>query len=271
MNKTILILGNGFIGKNLYRHFLTRYNTTISSKKDIDITSQKSVKEYLSNKKFDYIIYAIGIKDINRCEQHPNIAYNINSYGVKSIINNLNELSKFIYISTDYVFDGKHGNYSEKSIRNPTTTYGKSKLLGEEYSLSYNNSIVARTSGVYGKYCTWLQNLIQNLSNNQTHVCFSDVYNTPTYAINLAEMIDDVINIDFTGIINLSGDTKNNRYDLYSSVATIFEKDRGLLSSGISNGNFPKDISLNNNLYKSLIKKIPNSTINGLIRFKNEY
>ena len=84
-------------------------------------------------------------------------------------------------------------------------------------------------------------------------------------------MIDDIINTDFLGIINLSGETRSNRYDLYESVATIFERDITLLSKGLSNGYFPKDISLNNGLYRSLIKKSPDTTINGLIRFKNEY
>jgi len=271
MNKNILILGNGFIGQNLYRYFSNIHNTSISNKADIDITNIYSVKNYLHNKNFDYIIYAIGIKNINQCEQYPDIAYSINADGVKNILNYLDGSSKLIYISTDYVFDGTDGDYSESYIRNPMTVYGKSKLLGEDYALKYNNSIVVRTSGVYGKSCLWLNDLIKGLSEKKNIVCFSDIYNSPTYAINLAEMIDDIINIDYTGTINLNGDTKNNRYDLYSSVATIFERDLDLLSSGLSNGNFPKDISLNNRLYKSLIKKSPDTTIKGLMRFKNEY
>ena len=65
MNKNILILGNGFIGQNLYRYFSNKYNTLISNKADIDITNMHSIKNYLHNKNFDYIIYAIGIKNIN--------------------------------------------------------------------------------------------------------------------------------------------------------------------------------------------------------------
>lgn len=271
MNKNILILGNGFIGQNLYRYFSNRHNTSISNKSDIDITDIYSVKNYLHNKNFDYIIYAIGIKNINQCEQYPDIAYSVNADGVKNILNYLDGSSKLIYISTDYVFDGTDGDYSESSTCNPTTVYGKSKLLGEHYALKYNNSIVVRTSGVYGKFCLWLNDLIKCLSEKKNIVCFSDIYNSPTYVINLAEMIDDIINIDYTGTINLNGDTKNNRYDLYSSVATIFERDLNLLSSGFSSGNFPKDISLNNGLYKSLIKKSPDTTIKGLMRFKDEY
>jgi nucleoside-diphosphate-sugar epimerase len=51
MSKNILILGNGFIGNNLYKYFVSRYNTTITSKQDIDVTDHNSVKNYLNNKK----------------------------------------------------------------------------------------------------------------------------------------------------------------------------------------------------------------------------
>jgi dTDP-4-dehydrorhamnose reductase len=271
MSKKILILGNGFIGKNLYTYFISKYNTTITSKKDIDITNIESVKYYLNNKNFDYVIYAIGIKDITECEKYPDKAYSINSNGVANVIKHLNRTTKFIYISTDYVFDGNIGGYSENSISLPSTAYGQSKLVGEQYALQHNNSIVVRTSGVYGENCLWLKNLLISLSEKKETVCFSDVYNTPTYAINLAEMIDDIINTTFLGVIHLSGNTRNNRYELYSSVATIFERDRSLLSSGISNGKFPKDISLNNSLYKQITKKIPDTVINGLTRLKNEH
>ena len=269
--KNMLILGDGFIGNNLYRYFSNKYNTSISNKKDMDITNVHSIKSYLHNKHFDYIISAVGIKNIKECEKYPDIAYSINADGIKNILNYLDSSSKIIYISTDYVFDGTDGGYSESSVCNPITAYGKSKLLGEDYTLKHNNSIVVRASGVYGKCCFWLNDLIKSLSEKQNIVCFSDIYNSPTYAINLAEMIDDIINTDFLGIINLSGDTRSNRYDLYESVATIFERDITLLSKGLSNGYFPKDISLNNGLYRSLIKKTPDTTINGLIRFKNEY
>ena len=271
MSKNILILGNGFIGKNLYSYFVSKYNTTITSKKDIDITKTESVKNYLSNKNFDYVIYSIGIKDIAECEKYPDKAYAINSSGVANVIKYLNKNTTFIYISTDYVFDGNTGGYSENSISIPSTTYGQSKLIGEQHSLQHNKSIVVRTSGVYGENCLWLKNLLVSLSEKKETVCFSDVYNTPTYAINLAEMIDDIININFVGVIHLSGNTRNNRYELYSSVATIFERDLSLLSSGLSDGKFPKDISLSNNLYKQITKKIPDSVTSGLIRLKNEH
>lgn len=270
--KTVLILGNGFIGKNLYRYFANRYDATITNQKEINITDNRSVKNYLYNKSFDYIIYAIGLKNVNTCETYPQLAYDINANGIKYILSCLNSSTKFIYISTDYVFDGISGYYTEEDACNPCTVYGKSKVLGESYSLQHPNTIVVRTSGVYGIGCAWLDSLIQQLSNNQQVVCFSDVYNSPTYAINLAEMIEDILKIDFTGTIHLSGETKSNRYDLYRSVATIFSKNQDLLIRGTDSDQiFPKNISLNNKLYNSLTNKKSNTILYGLTRLFNEY
>lgn len=271
--KKILILGNGFIGSNLYKYFIlkTKYNTIITNKKEVDIIDINTINNYFKYNNFDYIIYSIGIKDIKKCENNQDLAYAVNTTGISNIIKNLNTNTKIIYISTDYIFDGKSGNYSENSIPNPKTFYGKSKLLGEEYCLKHENSIVVRTSGVYGRGCLWLSNLIDSLKNKERINCFSDVYNSPTYAINLADMINDLINIDYRGIINLCGNTKINRYDLYTTVASIFNEDTHLLGFGKSSGQFPKDISLDNTLYKKLLNKIPDTVNIGLNKFKNEY
>ena len=98
LKKNMLVLGDGFIGKNLYRYFSNKYNTSISNKADMDITSIRSIKSYLHNKHFDYIISAIGIKNIKECEKYPDIAYGINADGIKNIINYLDSSSKIIYI-----------------------------------------------------------------------------------------------------------------------------------------------------------------------------
>lgn len=282
MNKKILILGNGFIGNNLYKYFLTKnkYDTIITDKTKIDVTNTNNIKNYITRSQlfndkiyeniFDYIIYAVGLKDIKKCENNKSLAYEINSIGINNIVKYISKNTKIIYISTDYVFDGKLGHYSETSATNPQTFYGKTKLLGEQFCLNHRNSMIVRTSGVYGSGCIWLKNLLDSMSNNQSTVCFADIYNSPTYVMNLAEMIEDMMDIDYTGIINLCGET-NNRYELYTTVCKVFNKNCDLLISGNSTGEFPKNISLNNSLYKNLSNKIPDTTYIGLNKFKNEH
>ena len=168
------------------------------------------------------------------------------------------------------MFDGKEGNYAEICTPRPSTIYGYSKLLGEFLSKKHDNYTIIRTSGVYGKNCLWLNNLLQDLDENKEINCYSDIYNSPTYVLNLSEMIDDLLGINFTGTVNLCGSTRCNRYDLYSQVATIFGKDKKLLIAGKSNGDFPKDVSLTHTLYSIYNKKIPDSISIGLKRLLHE-
>lgn len=265
---SILILGNGFVGSNLYNYFSKIYPTTIFDKTKINVLdiSKNLFTEY------DTIIYCVGIKNIIECEQNTNLAFCTNGLGVQNIIKYLNSKQKFIYLSSDYVFSGKYGNYSETDLVDPKTIYGYTKVLGELFAKNHTNHINIRTSGIYGKKCKWLDDLLAKLDNNLNIDCYSDIFNSPTYIINLAEMIHDLISIDFIGTINLCGSDKVNRFDLYSTVATIFGKPKDLLKISKCSNNlyFPKNISLNHALYTNITNKIPNSINTGLARLKND-
>lgn len=263
----ILILGNGFIGNNLYKYFSSKYDTSITNKQILDITC-KNIQFDLDS--FDIIIYTVGIKNIELCNKHPNLCFDVNSYGVKNLISKLPKNKKFIYISTDYVFDGTKGLYTEKDNTNPSNIYGHSKLFGETFTSQHDNHIIVRTSGVFGKGCPWLQNLLIDFDNYKKIECYSDIYNSPTYVVNLAEMIKDLIELNFIGTINLCGNERSNRFELYTSIAKVFKKDSSLLIEGSSKLNFPKDISLLNSLYSKLCNKTSNNIEEGLMRFLNE-
>lgn len=273
MSEKIIIIGNGFIGSNLYNYFSGKYNTMVSDRNLLDINNEQSIKQFLSTNDHSHIIYAAGIKDVKYCETHRDDALFINGYGVHKILQHKNTNSKLIYISTDYVFDGNRGNYTETDFPNPLTFYGKSKLIGEFLTRCYtNNNIVIRTSGVYGKKCPWMSWLIQQLQDRKGIECYSNVINSPTYAINLAEMIDDICinrSTNFSGMINLSGPPLN-RYQLYQNVARAYNMNEQLLYDGFDTGNFPRNISLNTDLYNTLTHKTPNDIKTGLERLINE-
>lgn len=254
----ILILGDGFIGKNLFETFNPLVTTILTNKKTLDITSKDSIKNFfLINNNFSHIIYAIGLKDVSYCEKNPSDAFLINADGVKNVLE-IFQPNKFIYISTDYVFDGKNGLYKEDSIPNPKTIYGKTKLLGEKYTEKYSkNSLIVRTSGVYGKGCKWLEWLLEASKGSEQISCFEDLYNSPTYVSDLALMILDMIKLDYSGIINLCGSESLNRFDLYNIIFTKYNIDNKKLTRGTSTGIIPKNISLDYNLYSKLTGKIP--------------
>mgnify|MGYP003958814473 CR=1 FL=1 len=96
----------------------------------------------------DVVIHAAGTKDIKFCENNKKKAYQINANLVENITKTFQD-SLIIYISTDYVFDGKaYKPYCEEFRTNPNSVYGKTKLDGELQMQSINpyNSIIIRTS-----------------------------------------------------------------------------------------------------------------------------
>jgi len=245
----VLIIGEGFVGKNLYNVFCNIYNTTIINRNVLDIQNQESIKNYFYNKKFNIIIYAAGLKDIKECEKNSNKAYEINSYAIKYLCNYA-KFDKLIYISTDYVFDGDQGNYKETDTTNPTTIYGKSKLLGEKYTLNLGDKgIVVRTSGIFGDNCNWIEWLKNEINSNNIIECFDDVYNSPTYVYDLAYMMKGIIEHDYFGIINLCGSNVVNRYELFKTFAVVNNFDTKNLIISKNNGIFPHNLSLNNDKF----------------------
>ncbi len=252
MSKKLLIIGDGFIGKNLFYYFKNHCNTTITNRKILDVENEKSIEEYFKNKKFDIIIYAAGFKDVKGCELNEQKAYKVNSYSIKALCKHTN-FEKFVYISTDYVFDGVKGNYTEEDLPNPKTIYGKSKLLGEKFVLELGDkAIVARTSGVFGKECTWIKWLNNQLTINNKVECFEDVFNNPTYVLDLSIMIHEVVKSNYYGTINLCGKENFNRYDLFKNYSIVNNFEINNLIKSKNDGTFPSKLTLNNNKFNKM-------------------
>jgi len=239
MNFKVLIIGDGFIGKNLFAHFAPRHMTHISSRKHMNLLDEDSIHRFFYKKSYTHIIVASGIKNIRECEDNPEECMKVNADSVNHIIG-ASSSSKIIYISTDYVFDGEKGFYTTKDFTNPITAYGVSKLKGEQYTLTSPKNLVVRTSGVYGEGCIWYENLIKDTDEGKPITAFQDIYNSATDVKELASDIELCMIGDYNGVVHLCGN-RTNRYDLYRKICVGKEH---LIQKGRSNGMFPKDISL---------------------------
>ena len=253
MKNRMLIIGDGFVGSGLRESYESIYDVVITSRDVLDVSSKKSVKGFFDNHGFyEYVIYAAGIKDVKKCEEDPELAFLINAHGVEKVLLYA-KCKKFIYISTDYVFDGNTGLYTENDKPNPTSVYGESKYLGENYTLkNSDNNIVVRTSGIYGKNCKWIPWLIQELKSDNKVVCYKDVVNSPTYIRDLAFMINRILESDYSGTIHLAGPNPIDRYLLFRKFSERFGLNTDNLQQGESNGKFPKNLSLCTKLYEKI-------------------
>ncbi len=202
----------------------------------LDITHQAAVEKTLAEKSPEVVIHTASITDLDLCEQNPELAFRVNATATGFLAEACrNVKSLLIYVSTDYVFDGEHGNYREHDQPNPVNVYGKSKLLGEqEVVRKAEDFCIARTSVLFGwgrehrpNFATWVY---ERLLAGQRMNVVTDQYATPTLNSHLARMLLEAAERRVNGTFHLSGSTRINRYEFAVLLARRFGFDEKLLT-----------------------------------------
>lgn len=265
--KKLLITGaSGYLGKYLVDYFKNRFKisklTLTSNLKNsfqVDISNKKEVDTIIKKIQPDIVIHAAGINNLSFCEKNPEIAQKVNSDGTKNLAEALSIFypkSKFVYISSDYVFNGKQGNYQEKDTTTPKTMYGKTKLLAEnKVKERLENYIICRTAQVFGKGGSFFSFLFENLIHDKTIEVYEDAYFTPTYFKYFVISLLKLLEIDYIGTIHIAGKERLSRYQFAKKVATSLGKSRSLLKPALRQDRelIAKDVSLNTEKIRKLI------------------
>jgi len=274
-NKKILITGsNGYIGSNL-ESYLKKYwwvystDLTESKKEDFlsaDISDFGAIENILKEVYPDVVIHTAGVSSLAKCESFPELAHKVNVVGTRNILKSIKAVNpsiKLVFLSSDYVFPGDTGNYSEKSTPNPSTVYGKTKLKSErDIQKQLKNYIILRSANVYGRGGNFFNFLVQNLRDSRPEKYFDDSFYTPTYIEYLLEAIKVLIEKDFSGLIHVAGREKVSRYSFALEVAKVLgeKSDLVMASKQLEGVLLSKDSSLNSN-YSSKVLHIECPTI----------
>jgi dTDP-4-dehydrorhamnose reductase len=270
-SKTFNLLPTG-IGKSRVKDFENIYQK-------LDISNSVEVKNLLKFEKPDIVINCAAISHVDICEQFPDKCYKVNVLGVKNLIDNLNPQSKFIHLSSDFVFDGTSLNYEENDKPNPLSIYGKSKLQAEEYiQQNFKNHQIIRTILVFGfgenlsrnNILTWAYS---SLNQNKNIKVVNDQIRKPTYVKDLAKAIFDLMVNYQNSIFHISGDEEISIYQLAKKVAEVYGFDKNLIASISSKslnelGKRPPITGFNLNKISSIINYKPQSITNALIDSK---
>lgn len=255
--------GSGLLGERLatitnndYELVLSHNSNPTSNTVKCDITDKNEVEKTITENKPDVIIHCAAMTDVDLCEDKIDLAYKINSEGTQNITKASEKIgAKIIYVSTDFVFDGKKGYYSEEEEVNPLGIYAKSKYDGEVQVKKYSsNWAIARVSVLYGwhkkqNFTTWVINQLRN--NNPINIV-TDQINSPTYADNAAEAIFEIAKQDKNGIFHTAGNDRINRFDFTKKIAEAFNLNKDLINPTTSKqfvqkAPRPQDSSLNVN------------------------
>ncbi len=250
MNKRILITGsNGMLAKDIISVFgqTEKYDLFgIDVHENIiaceffkfhkgDLTDNNFLEKIISDIKPDLIIHTAAIVDINLCESQPELANKLHVHATRQLAKHG---SPIIYISTDSVFNGERGNYSEIDIPDPLNYYAASKLLGElALQAANSNSLVIRTN-IYGFNKPLKSSLaewgINNLINNKSIDGFSDILFNAIYTYHLAEILLKLFELKLHGCINVASRQTVSKYDFLRMLARVLGKDEELVRKSSS-------------------------------------
>lgn len=257
-----LITGaSGFLGANLgialeghgRRIGVTRagetpsgFDTAIAG----DLAAAEALAAQIGNVRPDIVVHAAAMASHEQCEQHPGQAERINAHATGVLAKAAAKAgSRFVYISTDAVFDGERGNYKEDDPPSPTSVYGLTKLAGEVLAQEVADTLIVRTN-FFGWSPSGHRSILEFFVNELTagHQVrgFTDFTTTSAYAQVLAETIRDLVTRGAIGTFHVTSPDSLTKYAFGVAVAEQFGLDSGLISPTTADIHPPRngDISL---------------------------
>jgi dTDP-4-dehydrorhamnose reductase len=244
----VLVTGaNGFLGYYLVQQLLEKKISVIATGKgecrlpfssnnnfqyqEMDFTDPFSVHDVFENAKPGVVVHAGAMSKPDECEMNQMKAYLVNVDGtIQLLINAAEQKSFFIFLSTDFVFDGEAGMYKEGDAPGPVNYYGRTKQEAEEAVMDYEFEwSVVRTVFVYGKNLSGRKNFLEiikgKLEKGEAYNVVDDQFRTPTYVEDLAKAIVTIIVKRATGIFHISGNDLLTPYQMAVRTAAYLKMD----------------------------------------------
>ena len=247
-NRILIVGANGMLGQRTVDFYSKQGNYELLSISagdlpvidnveyvQCDITSREKIKKCVQSFYPDFIINAAGYTNVDKSEAEREQAWKVNVKAVEYISETARAIdAHIIHISSDYIFDGKNGPYSEDAVPNPLGYYGRTKLASEN-ALKISGSLytILRTNVLYGcsqnsrpDFVKWV---IKSLEDKQQISIVTDQINNPTFISDIVQAISKVIEFCKTGIFNIGGREFLSRYDFTNIIAGYFNLDKSLI------------------------------------------
>jgi dTDP-4-dehydrorhamnose reductase len=283
-----LVTGSaGLIGSQIVKDLIQKNHTVYSCYHDqkplqgiptlLDLSDSNKIIQTLHETKPDRIIHLAAMTGVDLCETENELATIINTKATETLAKQAAKQNIFfLYVSTDYVFNGISGMKKEDDTTNPLGFYGKSKLGGElVLNKLASNWCIARTSTPFGihpikkSFPLWVK---ENLEAKKEIPVLIDQFTSPTYVPNLSKMLIEITTRQITGILHVSGATRISRHALAELVADKLHLDKNfLIPTKIDNMNWkaqrPKDSSLDVSFAAEILNEKPQTIQQSLVHF----
>jgi len=288
--KKILITGaSGLLGSNLSNIFKEKFDVfSVFNKNNVeidgcdiiklDLTDFGKTREIVSEIRPEIIIHCAALTNVDYCEDHPEETDLVNSQVTKNLAEIAREIKcKLIYISTDSVFDGEKGNYTELDETNPINVYAKSKLKGGNIVKELCEDYMIIRTNIYGwnsidklSLGEWV---LDKASKNEKFYGFSDIFFNPITVSNLGRALLEMCEKDIQGTYNVLGSEKCSKLEFIYKICEVFGLDKEIVIPSKSNvlnlrAPRPKDISLNVEKIQRIIETKLMNVEEGVREFK---
>ena len=228
----VLIVGaSGFVGGELMKVFGaeavgTYCHTPVAGLVPLDITDEAQVGALVDRLRPSLIIHPAAQPNVDRCETEVEESYRVNVAGTRSVAAAAARVgARFVYFSTDYLFDGTAGPYPVDATPAPLQVYGQHKLAAERaVRETVDDHLIVRVCGVYGYHPggkNFIMSLIARGSRGERMHVPADQWGTPTLAENLAAAVQELALSGYRGIAHPVGPDYLSRIDFARIAAEI--------------------------------------------------
>lgn len=286
----LLITGsNGFVAGSIITqahagwqvHGIARTNPPSYVGKHIhhlmDLQDEQAVEKLIATLHPDVVIHTAAIANIDLCQSNPSLAEKVNVGITRTIAAACAAFGvKMVFCSTDSVFDGKQGNYSEQDFPSPINEYAETKIRGERMVMDASeDNIIARLAlvmglPVIGTGNSFMHDTILKLEKGQTCSFPSEEYRTPVDVLTVGAALLELAESPFKGIIHLAGNSCCSRLEMGKEIARVanYPQDLIIPAPPAIPGRAPraKNVCLDNRLAKSILKTPMLSLTEGIYR-----
>lgn len=200
-----------------------------------DLLAPGAVEKLLDLTTPDWVIHCAALANVDACEAEPEQAQNVNAILPGKLAGHVARGgARLLHVSTDAVFDGQRGNYSEGDLPNPLGVYAETKLAGERSVAEADPAAIIARVNMFGWSLTGQRSLAEffynNLSAGKPVKGFTDVYFCPLLANHLARIMLEMLKAGLSGLYHVVSSDCSSKYDFGVQLARRFGLDEELIS-----------------------------------------
>lgn len=261
----VLVTGaSGLLGKKLVDR-LSKTHEVIGTYRErrindslfyLDITDTSSIESLVESVRPEAIVHAASLVDVDLCEREPSLARRVNVEGSENVAKAARHIrAKMIYISSDYVFDGKSELYKEDHVKNPVNVYGSTKAEAEDLVMKIvDNSAIIRPTLLFGEGDSFVSRIREKLLQGCAIKEDNNLVKYPLLVDDVANATKMMLEEDHSGIFHLCGPEATTRYRSAIKIAAQHQLQTELISESENYGHAirPQNVKLDDGKIKRL-------------------